>query len=386
MANYSKLENLLNTIEGMSVLRNNSANDDSVDTVTGVDWFTFNDIVASNIYVSGNSYVGFGSNTEHLKICRRDAKMWYLYRQEGTIGNTKFLKVRWQGYSWFSQTSDTYLLIWELFLFDDGGIYVNLVNVPSDSSYLGTSQLICGSNTYSFTVEASTPMEYSFVPNDSGGFTGSNKRYPIIINHTTHGIAEFSSIVIRHMPNIISGLISWKSEIPQGTSVKVYSKLSNVEYSECKSGGKIQCIVPGKDYSNETLTIKVEMSTEDATITPSIYDILIQLLNDGDDHIVVLELGTGTTTNIQNSIGEVNVEYAGGTLKGEGGMIANFASTFLPKDLAYEGHQNDVEHIEVSDISTDLNLIRVYHSYINNLDHVSVSVSVETSLIHIDDI
>ena len=98
MANFSSLTLLLNTTEGMTVLRNNVAQDDGVDTIVGVDWFKFNNITASNIYASGNSFIGFGANAEHLKVCRRDTKMFYLYRQEGTIGNTKFLKIRWEGY------------------------------------------------------------------------------------------------------------------------------------------------------------------------------------------------------------------------------------------------------------------------------------------------
>ena len=247
MADFSSLSQLLNTTDGMTVLRNNSAQDDGVDTVTGVDWFTFNGVVASKLYVSGNSFVGFGSNAEHLKICRRDGKMWYLYRQEGTIGNTQFLKIRWQGYTWYSQTSATYALIWELFLFDDGGLYLNIVTVPSNSSYLGTSQLICGSKTYDFTVATSTPVDYSFLPDGSGQFVLSEEEYPVLVNHVSSGSIEFSTPILQTIDVLVGSKITWNEDLPEGTSLAVYSRLSSEGYGLCTNGGSLFGVKPGSD-------------------------------------------------------------------------------------------------------------------------------------------
>lgn len=389
MDNFSSLSELLNTTEGMTVLRNNSAQDDGVDTVTGVNWFTFNGAVASNLYVSGNSFVGFGSNSEHLKICRRDGKMWYLYRQEGTIGNTKFLKVRWQGYTQYNQTSSTYALIWELFLFDDGGLYLNLVTVPSNSSYLGTNQLICGSNTYNFTVTASTPVDYSFLPDGSGGFVLSEEEYPVLVNHVSSGSIEFSTNLIQTLKGISGSKITWAENLPEGTSLSVYSKLSSGTYGLCTNGGSLSGVKPGSDYSSETLFIKVEMSTEDPLFTPTLSDLFIQLLAQGDDHILILSFAPGNTRSIQNAVGEVGVAYNGsGNLKGLGGPVLAFEQTFTPADLAPKNNPNNTEHVEIASINPHVDFITVYYKDFQNADEhvVLTSIEFECALIHVDDI
>lgn len=82
-SSYSDLTDLLDTTEGMTVIRNNSKNDDGTDTVKGVDWFRFNGVAASNLYVSGNMWVGFGTSSEQMKVWRRDTNVYYVYRQEG---------------------------------------------------------------------------------------------------------------------------------------------------------------------------------------------------------------------------------------------------------------------------------------------------------------
>lgn len=175
--NYNSLDNLLNTTENMAVLRNNSKQDDGVDTVTGVDWFKFNNIVCSNLYASGNSYVGFGSNTAHLKICNRDGAMYYLYREEGTLYNYyKFLKIRWEGYSYYSSTSIDYKLVWELFLFDTGDVFVNVIQVPTNSSYLGTSTVLSNGVNTSLGIELGTPVMIAFYHDDENGITWTIKK------------------------------------------------------------------------------------------------------------------------------------------------------------------------------------------------------------------
>lgn len=388
MADFSNLSQVLNTTEGMTVLRNNSAQDDGVDTVTGVDWFTFNGVVASKLYVSGNSFVGFGSNAEHLKICRRDGKMWYLYRQEGTIGNTQFLKIRWQGYTWYSQTSATYALIWELFLFDDGGLYLNIVTVPSDSSYLGTSQLICGSKTYNFTVATSTPVDYSFLPDGSGQFVLSEEEYPVLVNHVSSGSIEFSTQVLQTIDVLAGSKITWTENLPEGTSISVYSRLSSGSYGLCTNGGSLPGVKPGSDYSAETLFVKVEMSTTDPLLTPTLSDLFVQLLAQGDDHVLILSFDPGNVNSIQNAVGEVRVKYDGsGTLKGQGGPVLAFEKTFTPIELNPKNNPHDVEHLEILGMTVGITLSEIHYNYAYGYEHVELTdMLVSGSLIHVDDL
>lgn len=385
---FATLEELLNTTKGMTVLRNNSAQDDGVDTVAGVNWFTFNGVVASNLYVSGNSFVGFGSNAEHLKICRRDGKMWYLYRQEGTIGNTKFLKIRWQGYTYYSQTSADYALIWELFLFDDGGMYLNIVQVPTNSSYLGTNQLICGSKTYNFAVAVSTPVDYSFLSDGAGQFILSTDAYPIITAHVPFGCVEFSTTAIRKVSNVKDSSIWWDANVPENTTLKIFTKLSNGAYVQCESGGKIECVESNADLSAETLYIKVEMTTSDVFKTPALDSIKFVIYDQADTTRIVLLFPSGTPNSIQRAVGDVTIAYDGsGTLTGQGGPVLAFEQKFTPKNLDPKNNPYKEEHIELSNIQATSNLKRIYHSDSFEPEHIDItSITGVCALISINDI
>lgn len=201
----------------------------------------------------------------------------------------------------------------------------------------------------------------------------------------THGEAVFTIENVRHITSVADSSIRWDANTPEGTSVKVFTRLSDGEYAECVNGEVISGIEVGMDLTNSTLEIKVELATEDPEVTPSLTGLAVVIQNEGDDHVMVLILGTGNTTGIQNAIGEVNVAYAGGTLRGEGGMVPSFSMSFLPTNLAYEGHQNDVEHVDV-DIEVTEDLVRVYHRDRNNPENISVSIEATTSLIYVDDI
>lgn len=152
MNNYNTITDIINAgITNSDTLINNTAYDDNVYTANGADWFIFNEKASSNIYVSGNTFFGFGNNAEHLKVNRRDTKMWYLYREEGTLYNYyHFLKFRWSGYSVYNQTSTSYKLTYDVILFDTGDIFLHMVDIPT-SNYDGTFQLTSNTNTISYT-------------------------------------------------------------------------------------------------------------------------------------------------------------------------------------------------------------------------------------------
>lgn len=385
---FATLEELLNTTDGMTVLRNNSANDDSVDTVAGVDWFTFNNVVASNLYVSGNSFIGFGSNSEHLKVCRRDAKVYYLYRQEGAIGATKFLKIRWEGYAQYNQTGSSYALKWEAFLFDDGGIYLNLFQVPSVSGYLGTNALVCGSNTYTFTVTLSTPVAYSFLPQEDGTYVVSADIYPVVTARVPFGSAEFSTTVIQKVSNVKESSIWWDADVPENTTLKIFTKLSNGIYVQCENGGKIEGIESNADLSAETLYIKVEMTTSDLFETPILSNLRLIVYDQSDTTRIVLVFPSGTPNSFQRAVGDIKIAYDGsGTLMGQGGPVLAFEQTFTPVNLDPKNNPNDVEHIELSDIQASATLTRIYYTDSSETEHIKIgSISAVGILTHINDI
>lgn len=170
--NYNSINEILSAgTTNMTVIRNNTKNDDNTDTITGVSWFTFNGVVASNIYASGNSFIGFGSSSEHLKVNRRDGAVYSIYREEGTLYNYyKFIKIRWDGYSYYNKTTSDYKITYDVILWDTGDISLHMINIPT-SYNTGTYSLVAGS-TYSYTVSTSSP-DVTFIKTDSG-FTVNN--------------------------------------------------------------------------------------------------------------------------------------------------------------------------------------------------------------------
>ena len=152
MFDYGRIEDLLKSTEHMEILRNNSLQDDGTDTVEGVAWFQYKGKVASTLYVSGNSWIGFGENAEQLKIVRRDTDLMTLRREEGTVwGSYRFLRIRWEGYSVHGKRNDETKMVWDAILFDTGEICVSFDTIPTNSSYLADSSLVTGDSTISFT-------------------------------------------------------------------------------------------------------------------------------------------------------------------------------------------------------------------------------------------
>ena len=161
MADYLSIKEVLSSTDNMTITRDNVGNDDSTDTLSGVSWFTYNSVAAESVYVNGNSWIGIGSSTEQVKVCRRDAKVYTVRREEGTIYNYyKFLRIRWEGYSNYGATTEDVKLLWDLLLLDTGDIVLNFETVPTNTSYLGESMLVTGAGNISFTPAAGTTVSF----------------------------------------------------------------------------------------------------------------------------------------------------------------------------------------------------------------------------------
>lgn len=143
------LSDLFSTTEGMTCIRS-LLNDDGTDTVTGMPGFFFNSMDVTNIYVSGNHWLGFGVAAEQLQILRRDGICDHLYRGEGVVGaDIPYLKLRWEGYTVYNGRVEANRLIFELFLLGNNDMVLNIIQTPTNTGALGTSALICNGNTQS---------------------------------------------------------------------------------------------------------------------------------------------------------------------------------------------------------------------------------------------
>lgn len=140
------LDSYLNTTEGMSYI-SNGYNDDGTYSTAGLSEFLFNGVAAGTLYVSSNHWIGFGVNTAQLYILQRDGCSTAVWRQEGTCGNgVDFIKIRFEGYTVYSQRVDSNRLIFELFIMSNRDMFLNVIQTPT-SGNTGTSQMICNNQT-----------------------------------------------------------------------------------------------------------------------------------------------------------------------------------------------------------------------------------------------
>ncbi len=256
-----KLEDLLGTTEGMTVIRNNSKNDGGKDTISGVDWFVFDGNTASKIYVSGDNYISFNNTTEHIKICRRDGATYYVYSQAGKLDDgRKFFKIRVEGYTNWNSATTQYALKYELFLFDDNSMFLNILQAPTNTSYLGTSELYyylttpsaAGMTHVPFTVEAGKAQEFRFFTSDPAQgkpwevVAGKPKKLEDLLN-TTEGMEVIknneeivSTVYVDGVPWFVSNRIKCE-EI--GVTGSVY--LSNINLRVCRNtySGGVVCYI-----------------------------------------------------------------------------------------------------------------------------------------------
>ena len=72
-----------------------------------------------------------------------------LYTQTGTSNGRQFFKIRFDGYRYYSSLVEANRSIWELFIFDDGSLFINSILCPTNTTY---NRLYCNSVSYNFTV------------------------------------------------------------------------------------------------------------------------------------------------------------------------------------------------------------------------------------------
>lgn len=127
------LDDLISSKYYMSCILSNIKKDDAVVSTSSIAW-AYSGSTYNTLYISGNSFIGVGSSSEHILLNRRDAAVYSIYVQSGkvSIGDTvlDFTKVRWKGYSTYDATSSGYLLEWDLYLFSNGDAMIQLINKP----------------------------------------------------------------------------------------------------------------------------------------------------------------------------------------------------------------------------------------------------------------
>lgn len=148
MATY-EFASLLNTTDGMTQVNDSTVQSKTLE-VEGAAWYHYAGNTVNKLYINGKGYIGFGADVEHLKMfCATSAmNIQRVYRQEGTLSTgTKFLKLRIYGEYYISMNT-RYLYEYEVFLFDDGNIFVYIIKSAKDNYNLyGKCEITDGKTT-----------------------------------------------------------------------------------------------------------------------------------------------------------------------------------------------------------------------------------------------
>lgn len=175
--NYNNLDALIADNENFTEKPlDNSKNDMGRTQLTGTDWFKFNSKTVAYIITDGDGRIYLSDSTSYnrysvLNVNQSDMAAWNTWRQEGTIGGIyKFVRVRWDGYSYYSKTSDECHLTFDVILMSNNRIYLYISDWPSDYN-TGTCSLIWASSTGSSVTYTPTADgdKFTFIPADDNG-------------------------------------------------------------------------------------------------------------------------------------------------------------------------------------------------------------------------
>ena len=297
-------------------------------------------------------------------------------------------------YSAYSATSDDALCQYDIFLIDNGQIYLNWFDVPT-SNFNGTNALICGSETVSYTAISGTACEMTFTPSNATIGTGwsiVSGRPNLITNYKTPGTLMLSTDIIESVTNYNSSTIGWMENVPSGTALSVKTAIcdstpTDTDYQLCANGGEILGIASGDDLSAKMLYLKIEMSTTDITLTPSLSNLTIVIRDKKDPYFMVIKLND--FKRFLNVEGNLTLAYdsAKGNLSGLGGPVDSFSKEFTPSGLIQKPNPNDMEHLEIASISAASNLMRVYYTNAYCNEHINIaSISAVGALTNINDL
>lgn len=249
-----KLSEVVNTLTGMQLIEN-SGRDEGTDILDGVSWFRFNNVITDKLYVNGNNWIGFGVSSEQLKICNRDGATHNIYRMETELdGGIKLLKIRVEGYTYFSAPEAHESQIkYELFLFDNGDMYLNVIQSPIDTSiYAGISSLTSNGKTTNLSLNGATPespVQVSFIHQDESGLDWN-------ISYRPYSLATLVGIKVAQLPD--------KTRYMINETFKSSGLIVNVVYDDGSSGVIKKYTLSSPDmtsYGSKSITVTFESFT-----------------------------------------------------------------------------------------------------------------------------
>ena len=274
-------------------------NDDTVVELPTMEFpITYAGNIITNLYVSGNSFIGFGVQTEHLKINRRDASYNKLFYSHEVNRDILMFRVRFEGNSSYSSWNSNDL-IWELVVFMDGTFMLIVEKSPRNGTDSFNNPTI-GTQVLTFEQGKS----YVFSLNDDGSYNVTLGSYVLYDNkylmQDIEGVkkfdmeqnlwvllsappitkAMFTEFGVGSLPNILDGLNEKAKLLLYTTSPDVIASPNDYKV-------KVREIVTSKP--------KIILQTEDFEINSKIESIEIRASTVGGDIRFAMSFDGGNT-------------------------------------------------------------------------------------------
>ena len=246
-------------------------------------------------------------------------------------------------------------------------------------------------------VDAGTDVQSrqaNFIDFGSGTASGrtftqpTSSLYPVVIaavklieSYKTSGSAEYT--VDGLLGTVSTSEISWIENVPENTSVSVFTSLDGVNWMAVSNG---EAATPVGGVLDK-IHVKIELATTDVTKTPKISDLSLVIQSLEDNKSIVLEMMP--LERFESAAGNITVTYNGSSLQGEGGAVQPFTTSFTPIDLIPKPDQNPPEHIEITSTVITASLIQIYttNTFPQDTGHVEVTGVVPVAVLtHVNNI
>lgn len=248
-------------------------------------------------------------------------------------------------------------------------VAVDRVRIYTNSSYAPSSCVISGSN------DGSTYTEISTVtPTQTTGWQSLEFANDTAYLYCRVSFPTLYSSTLRLYEIQLYYVVPWT--VSDGRQIAI-------RFTEAITSGIDTCpatsftvTVPEYTYVPGGTIQNVAKTVESVTAHPT------------EPNTVILTMAA--TERFESAAGNITVTYNGaGGLIGVGGSVASGTITFSPSDLIPKPDQNDEEHIEITDISADGTLTRIYYTDTAEQDqgHIEiVGIAAIGTLTHINDI
>lgn len=385
MADTVSFDSLLNTTTGMTAVVNNTKHDDDVVGVTGVDWFTYAGKATSTIYVSGNNFIGFGQNAKQLKIWNRDGTIYYVYRQDGTLDSGKrFLKIRVEGYVYYSSTSSSYALKYEVFLIEGQTLFINVVQRPTSSSYTGISSITDGKTITNLNISISSTVPISILVKNAGVSQE--------ITYEKYSDLVITSITVSKMPD---KTIYYQKELFDKTGLEISGTTSTGEtvsvtdyelsgFDSSSAGTKtITVIASGKTTTFEITVSEASITSISVTTMPTKANYHIGKEFDSTGIVVTATASDGNTIDVTKDCTYSGFDSSSpktNTITVTYGILTTTFDVTIMQPLSITGGNYSSDTYFVGE-TTDISVYSITVSYSDGFEYVTSGYTVNNVVV-----